>query len=36
MSHSTNSGFKVRRDGEDGSPGVKVSGSGREKANAAA
>ncbi len=35
MSHSTNSGFKVRRDGEDGSPGVKVSGAGREEARRA-
>lgn len=32
ISHSTNSGFKVRRMCEDGSPSVEIGRSGREKA----
>jgi len=35
ISHSTNSGFKVRRSGEGVSPGCGVSGAGREETSLA-
>jgi hypothetical protein len=34
ISHSTNSGFKLRRSIEDGAPGIEISGAGREEGKA--